>query len=286
MSTRLILAPLFGALLVWANAPMPVAYAQSDSEQERARQLGEEGAKAYKRGDYDVALDAFDASYALDPSPGMAYNLARVHEARRDYVLAERYYREFIDAPDADVDARSDALKRLKLVQELAAVSRPEPDPAPLVSPPSEPAAAAAAPEALAAAPDAAPPNPASSRPAATPVESEQESGPSGATWVILGLAGAAIANGAVFGVLANDEAEALSAICQEGVCPESARGNDERLRQRALIADASYVGGAALALVGAITWVATSGGDEERASRLVPSLRPGAASVVWSRRF
>lgn len=261
--------------------PVP-AFADATDDQVEA--FTARGAAAYAEKDYEEALRAFAQAYALRPTPDMAYNIARVHEALKHYGEAERYYRLFIDSPEADVDARRDALKRLTLVRELASVeaSTPEPEPEPAPSratgDPSPAPAAVSAPSAV------------------TPLSPEGEEavrrGPHPLGWVLLGAGGLALGSGVTFGVLANQRSEELSRACagpRGDLCPESSREDAEAMRTNALVADISYTAGAALVVTSVIVLVATSGQEPRQARRggvVAPMLSRGGGGLSWSVTF
>jgi tetratricopeptide (TPR) repeat protein len=56
------------------------AFAQSDSERERARTLYDEAAECYDLGRYDCALEKWQEVYDLTEVPSVLYNLGNTHE--------------------------------------------------------------------------------------------------------------------------------------------------------------------------------------------------------------
>lgn len=241
-----------------------------------AQTFAQEGEKSYVAKDYDAALTNFLKSYKLNANPSMAYNLARVYEAKKDYANAEKYYRIFADSPDVNVNAREDAVKRIKMVRSLAEFDKEATKPKVVVTPPKEEIKVAAE----------TPPPKDEIKP---PVDEVQASGPGTLTWVLLGTGLASAGVGLTFGVLAGQSQDELAAACkgeQNGLCPESSMDLAQTMKQRALIADISYVAGGALISAGIITWLITSGKDEAPTSLLIPTLTPSSAGASWHMRF
>lgn len=63
-----------------------------------------EGLTAYQEGDYEDAVESFEAAYVLNPDPVLLYNIARsYHKQGNDAcVSALDYYQHFIDSPHPD----------------------------------------------------------------------------------------------------------------------------------------------------------------------------------------
>ncbi|MEM7676690.1 MAG: hypothetical protein AAF449_11875 [Myxococcota bacterium] len=141
------MAMLCTALL--ANGP---AYAQSKTgtksseEHRRARQLAREARKAYDGGRFERAEGLIRGAYALDPAPALLYNLAAILDAKGDAQGALQAYQQFLrQKPAASgrrrIERRIEVLKRaLKATPAPVkpAVSPPPPNPAAVVSSPTE----------------------------------------------------------------------------------------------------------------------------------------------------
>jgi tetratricopeptide (TPR) repeat protein len=88
--------------------------------EEAARSHFLEGQAAYQAGNFPAAADAFAAAYRLQPSPEIAFNIARVHERMGDLDLALRYYDLYLrrgqlaEADAASVRATIDRLRAEK----------------------------------------------------------------------------------------------------------------------------------------------------------------------------
>ncbi len=105
--------------------------------------------------EYEAALVAYQAAYALRPAPWLLVNIGRVNQKLGRLQEAIRSYRDFLARDDRaeESDTRSRAKAFLaeaesELVRqqpEPTSVEEPEPPPAPLLAPPTHPAAASTA---------------------------------------------------------------------------------------------------------------------------------------------
>jgi hypothetical protein len=114
-------------LLVVAQFPGR-AFAQAESDIERAKQSFRAGATAYAAGDYLAAIQALDAAYQLTPLPAIAFSLGQAE--RRQYFVdhstahlarAISLFRHYIDVAPAG-SRRADALEALSQLEPLAAL--------------------------------------------------------------------------------------------------------------------------------------------------------------------
>lgn len=89
-----MLAILTALLLFWTET----AFADDPSEAERYYQ---EGQLAYDRGDFDVAVAAWQRSYQLSNAPDLIYNVAQAHRLADHCTLALQSYRRFVELDPA-----------------------------------------------------------------------------------------------------------------------------------------------------------------------------------------
>lgn len=83
-----------------------------------------EGAvEAFQDSDYALALQHFEAAYALEPRANLLYNMARAAEQAGQIALAVDYYSRFVVAPEVEHEARKDAIDRLKTLKEVLALT-------------------------------------------------------------------------------------------------------------------------------------------------------------------
>lgn len=269
------------ALMMCAAQP---AVAQ---DSRKIEDLSSKATAAYQAEDYDKALDLFLQAYELKPEPAMAYNVARAYEARKEYANAEKYYRIFVEAPDVNLDARNDALQRIKLMRELAVVESGSTEPTTPAASGGESVTVATRPEDSGQPAD--PIAPVDPDDNSGQTSSSQKSGPSPLTWVFLGTGAVALGAGTTFGVLANQSASQLSEACRgpnNTLCPESSSSTAEAMRSRALIADVSYATGGALVILGVVTWIVTSGKESDSSAHFAPVLTPSTVGGAWSVSF
>jgi len=81
-------------------------------------------AKAFESANYDEALSKFQSAYALKPTASLLYNIGRAYEAKADFPNAVTYYARFVSSPDVEHSARSDAMDRIRTLNEVMALQR------------------------------------------------------------------------------------------------------------------------------------------------------------------
>lgn len=77
------------------------------------------GSRAYKKKDFDKALEELEAAYSIDPRASILFNLGLISEKKGDLEGASDYYRRFIGAEDVGLAARKRASERLAVVNEI-----------------------------------------------------------------------------------------------------------------------------------------------------------------------
>jgi tetratricopeptide (TPR) repeat protein len=74
---------------------------------DRSRLYNEDGVQLFARGDYQSALESFDAAMRLDPQdPGLLFNVAQCYDRLADVPKAEQYYTACLQRDPAHGDAR------------------------------------------------------------------------------------------------------------------------------------------------------------------------------------
>lgn len=63
-----------------------------------ATRLLEKGNALYEAGDYDKALEAYQAAFEQTGAPGFLYNIAQTYRLQGDCVDAQNHYEQFLDA--------------------------------------------------------------------------------------------------------------------------------------------------------------------------------------------
>ena len=228
------------ALLVLglATALSPSALAQTSKKEAdaRARELYEQGDAAYAEARYEQALDAFREAYELSKRPGLLYNMGNAYERLGRPAEAadalEKYLPHAKKSEKAVIEKRVENLRKRAEEEKAAEAER---------------AAAEAQAEAER---ERTQPDPA---PAPVPREPERQSPTLG--WVLVGVGGAAIATGAVFGVMALGARSDADAGCKDSggkrFCSADARDAIDRDESFSLVADVAFVAGAVAAGIG-----------------------------------
>ncbi|MBN1774629.1 MAG: hypothetical protein JXB32_25435 [Deltaproteobacteria bacterium] len=273
----LCLGPGLAAAQVWSPA-VPVGCPDAPADPGARRALAGEffsrGMTADETGDHEAAASAYACCFHITPHPNTLYNLALSAEKAGDVRTAQHALERYIaEAPGA--------LNLGEAAGLLATVSRrvaelPPEEPPPDEPPPDEPP------------PDEPPPTPAVSGPAVPAVtpQTPPDDGPSVmaiAGWSLLG-GGLAIgvAGGAAFGVLADQEADAVEGS-EPGtpwteIQPHLVRHDDYQTAEIAMLA----VGGAVLA-AGIVLLIVDAAGESsaEAGAVVVPLAGDGVGGLA-----
>ncbi len=255
---------LLTALIMTSTMVVPsMGWAQSTEEvNAKVEELSQKGAVHYRNGEYDQALSAFTEAYELSPVANLLYNIAKIWERKDDMQKAMEYYEKFIVAGDADPDVRAKALQRMKELRELADLKADDKTTKDPVEPPPDP----------------------------QPQPVEREMGSMGTTGLIaMGLGGAMVVTGGVFGLLASGDKDDLSSEFDPVEKPklrDSAESN-------ALTADILYIAGGVALTTGIVLFLMDEGepvdkGQTGPTTTLSPWFSPHGAganvSVTWGR--
>lgn len=250
---RLVLAAVITGLALYATD----ARAESPTH-ELARKHYELGSKLYEMSNYGEALVEFEKAYKLEPKPELVYNIARCYEVMAKLDKAIEHYELYLqknpEAPNrAVVEARLVNLRR-RQEQARPVVEKPPPTPPPVTPRATE-----------------------------TPSRWKWTTG-----WVAVGLGGASLVTGIVFGVLAKNKADDFSAGVMEGRPYQELNEIDESgKRYETLQIVTLAVGGALAAAGGGLLLWDVLGRRERRASlELVPYAGPSGGGVAGRVRF
>jgi tetratricopeptide (TPR) repeat protein len=110
--------------------PQPQPAATEDQKKAEARALYEKGLSHYNLGEFDQAIAAFRASYALTSAPGLLFNIAQSFRLKKDYEQATYFYQTYLrlkpDAPNrADVEARLQEMQEAIEEQKKISANKP-----------------------------------------------------------------------------------------------------------------------------------------------------------------
>ncbi len=121
-----------------APAPPPTGSdAPTADKKAEAKALYEQGLSHYNLGEFDEAIKAFRAAYAIEPAPGLLFNIAQSFRLKKDYEQATYFYQTYLrlkpDAPNRpDVEARlqemQEALAEQKKMQSAPPIGTVTPE--------------------------------------------------------------------------------------------------------------------------------------------------------------
>lgn len=259
---------ILGSMALFA----PVARAQStpDANQERAKELYQNGSLLYDEGRYEDAIVAFQEAYRLSEQPKLLYNIAQAQERLgryQDALDTLSRYRAY--APAEEREALDRRIRNLERRLEEAG-SAPTPTPAPTATAPS-------------------------SAPAPTPTPTPERDGVRVLPIALYAVGGVGLGAGALFGLSARSARADAEALCVDGatgaLCPDSAADPLSRDRRSSLLADVGFGVGAAGLIGGTLTLIlggdaAVSGTGAGLPSALSLGVRPGGASLTLSGSF
>jgi tetratricopeptide (TPR) repeat protein len=118
------------------RAQAPLVAAPTAEQRSEAKARFDEGAAAYRAGQYAHAVELFLAADALVPSAALSFNVARAYEKLGETAKALRHYRDFLrrapNAPNArDVGSVVATLEKRLMqrgLQQVTVLSEPEAD--------------------------------------------------------------------------------------------------------------------------------------------------------------
>jgi len=197
---------------------LSTALAQGDPDEQRARELYENGAILYEEGEYEQAIDAWEAAYALSEEPLLYYNIANAYERMGRYdeaIDALARYRAF--APSDEREALDRRLRNLETRRQEQAAANPTPT-APVGPSPQE--------QSVAVAPLA-----------------------------LVGLGVVGLGTGAAMGLRARGASTELSTLCVDGLCPAAAQPLLLMEQRSSITADVGFALGA-IALGTGVVWL------------------------------
>lgn len=233
-SPRALLMTL--ALILGQLTVRPSFAAGEDDRKEQFRKVLAEALQHFKAGEYEQAVEDFQAAYALDEQPVLVYNIARSYEKGLKRKEAIEYYERYIDLPGSTAKLRNRALEA------LVALKREE----------SARAEVSAAEESAS-----------NETPSLTSVTTKPPTGKDRTLeWALIGSGAALLGTGVVFGVLALNSNSDFEAARD---APDRTADQDQAIQdladeadRNALIADVLYGVGAAAAVTGIVLFLAT----------------------------
>lgn len=266
-------AATLAATLSVATTPIVAHAAPGDDDAEqspkvRADALSDEAVTKFAAEEFDAAVDLFEQAYALDEQANYLFNIGRVYEEKGDLPKAVEYYQRFVASKGVDLEARQNATERLEVLRKaVKALEDDEPDPTP--EPATDPVAEDSDPDTDAG--DDSTDDGADDRKRKLRI----------AGYSLLGVGGAALIVGGIFGGLAlgtsNDADE-------ERFVDDALSGRD-RAKTQAAVADAMFITGGVLAATGLVLVLSTLRGKKQSdtARHERGGVRTVARNAQWS---
>ena len=226
--------------------------------------------------DYDGAVALFEQAYAADPNPNYLFNIGRVYEEKGDLKKSVEYYQRFVGQSGVDLESRQAATERLKVLRDtldqLGEGEGTEPDATPpdddvTTDPTTDPATATDEEDAK----------------AAKRKKTLRITG-----YSLLGVGGAGLVVGAVFGGLAQGSAKDADA----DPFVDRQEAFRERARTQARVADAMFITGGVLAAAGLVLVLVTLGKNKKTTADVsakalwTPVVGPQHVGLGFSRKF
>lgn len=201
----------------------------ADGTDQSTEDLAAEAKAAFAAKEFDRAITLFEQAYAKTGEPNYLFNIGRVYEEKGDIETAVAKYQEFVKQPGVELEARQIATDRLKVLRQTLEQLRAEEagkDPKEVAPPPVDEKRAA------------------------------RHRKMRLAGYSLLGVGGAALIIGAVFGSLAigkSNDAKDTPFVDEKLSLRNEARG-------RAVVGDAMLITGGVLAGVGLVLVLSTLG--------------------------
>ncbi len=248
-------------LLVALGLFASTAWAESPTHQ-LARKHFELGNSYYQVSNYKAALDEFEKAYALEPLPGLIFNIARCHEVLGNLKDAIAKYKLFLAKSPADASDRGTVELRIRNLEARLKEQAPPP-----VRQPDPPAAPPASP------------------PVDEPRPTRSWRWPAG--WAALGVGAAALAAGIASGAMVASKSDEFERAAAEGKTYQTLldlRAAGERY-QKVEVA-MLVVGGVALAAGGGLLIWELAGRRRPPSTALLPLGGPGGFGLALSSQF
>lgn len=261
MNRKALLLSLLASLSLGLLAPPALAQSAPDANQERAKELYQNGSLLYEEGRYEDAIVAFQEAYRLSEQPKLLYNIAQAQERLGRYQEALdtlSRYRAYAPAEEREaLDRRIRNLER-RLEEQGGAAPVTTPAPGPTATP--------------------------TPAPSPTPAPPPEQGGVRVLPIALYAVGGVGLAGGAVFALSARSAREEAAALCVTGasgtLCPDSAADALQQDRTSSLLADVGF-GVGAVGLIGG-TLTALLGGD----TAFSAGVTPGGGSFLYTGSF
>lgn len=251
------------------------ALAQGTGEDQRAKELYENGAVLYEEGRYEDAIEAWQEAYRLSKRPLLLFNIANAQERIglwRDALETLNRYRAFATAGERDVlDRRMNNIERRVAEQEAAEAAARQ----------AEEAERQQEEEEAASATSEAPLTPRPTTPTATDTRPLRGVG---LGLLVGGLAGAGVGGG--FSAAALAKRQEIEGTCKEAggalFCPQSAVALEDEEALLSTVGDVALIAGGAVAGAGLVLVLIDAG----TAGKVPVAVAPTPGGFVVAGRF
>ena len=260
-------APLLAALV--SLAPLPVIAAAPDdgpagdeqTDEERGKQLFENGRRLFDEGAYEPAIEAFLRAYKLLDSPNLLFNIHLAYERLENYDKAIEYldkYRAVATAEEQDdLSRRRESLE----TRRQRAKTAPTDEPPPTTTMPEE-----------------TPPEPTPAEPTDKPPPKDiKVFGPGAIAATVVAVVAAGVGIG--LGVGANNRKNRAEDACSGTLCQQTFDDDAQSSRNLAIGANVSF-GIAGVAAVVAITLIAVNASRKRKANATAQRFQLGPMGV------
>jgi tetratricopeptide (TPR) repeat protein len=271
----MVLTPVSPALAAPAEAEAAPAEAEAPAEGE-SPDVTEQAVAAFEAGEFDKAIELFNQAFEQDKDPNYLFNIGRVYEEKGDLRNAILHYEKFVNSAGVDLESRSFANDRLKVLRDIVAAED----------------AAKAEEEARKAEAEAAKNQPSEDEPAATvdagPSEEELSRKRTRTIgFVLLGVGAATAAGGGVAGYMARSRHDDF----QSESDPAQALDLQEQGTTLSSTADGLFIAGGVVAVAGLVMVLTTldkgKGKDQKTArTNFQPHFGRSGAGLSVSHRF
>lgn len=284
MIKHFTLALTLGALTTTALAqPAPPAPAPGDAKTDdqkkaEAKALYEKGLSHYNLGEFDQAIAAFRAAYAISSAPGLLFNIAQSFRLKKDYEQAVYFYTTYLrlrpDAPNrADVEAR------LQEMQEAIDEQKKQPSKAPIGTIPPDGVTTTTTTTTPTGATTTTTTEPAPQVETGTKSQSLITAG-----YVTAGSGAALVVTGVIFGMMARSAEKDLNSLSDDhGTWTPEQQDKYDAGKRNNTIAIISFVAGGAAVATGATLFVLGTMKKSKTSVAINPTAHGTTFAVGWS---
>ena len=278
LALALILVATTTSALAQPAPPAPQPAPTDDSKKAEAKALYEKGLSHYNLGEFDQAIAAFRAAYAISSAPGLLFNIAQSFRLKKDYEQAVYFYTTYLrlkpDAPN-----RSDVEARLQEMQEAIEEQKKQSTKAPIGTIPPDGSTTTTTTTTTT------PTGGTTTTTAPTEVEGTKNQSLITAGYVSAGTGAALVVTGVIFGMMASSAESDLNSLSDDhGTWTPEQQDKYDAGKRNNTIAIISFVAGGAAIATGVTLYVLGSMKKKSSTSVAInPSAHGTTFAVGWS---